>query len=256
MTVERAENQKQSQGQGNKGSGGQGYGGHVEPGGPPAIRRVRARSSAAGEGSDIEIRKLSVGGMDNNVYVLLDRSHTAETDSPNAVVIDAANEPQRVLTVLDDCRVGAIVTSHRHADHWQGLAGVAEATGAPTLAGADDAGGIGYRIDERLDDGDRIEVGAIDLEVIHTPGHTVGSVCLLLRTEGDHDHHLFTGDTLFPGGPGNTFGDAEAFTTIMRSLRQKVFRLPDSTWVYPGHGDDTTLGAERPHLDAWDERKW
>jgi glyoxylase-like metal-dependent hydrolase (beta-lactamase superfamily II) len=95
--------------------------------------------------------------------------------------------------------------------------------------------------DRPAEDGATVAFGGASCELLHTPGHTPGSVCVLLG-----DRHLFTGDTLFPGGPGNTFGDAEAFATIIRSLQERLFTLDDDTWVYPGHGDDTTLGAERP----------
>ena len=220
------------------------YTGHVEPGGPPAIRSV-----ADADGQRVQIRKQSVGPMDNNAYLLVDPS------AGNAVLIDAAAEPTRLSELVADVQVDAVVTTHRHADHWQALEPVAEMTGAPVLAGREDAAAIDHPVDRRLHDGDTVEVGAVTLEVRHTPGHTPGSICLLLRG-ADGAHHLFTGDTLFPGGPGNTFGDADAFRQIMESLRQRVFDLPDTTWVYPGHGDDTTLGAERPHLDEWEQRGW
>ena len=228
------------------------YDGNVESGGPPAARRVHTR-----DGTVAQITKLSVGTMDNNVYALrvLDGSGP-ETDVPDTILIDAADEPGRILEALGDARVGAIVTTHRHADHWQALGAVVDATRAPVLAGTDDAEAIGHPIDRRLADGDEVRVGPLVLSVLHTPGHTPGSVCLDLETRGDVAHHLFTGDTLFPGGPGNTFGDAAAFQRIMGSLRSRVFALPDATWVYPGHGDDTTLAQERPHLESWAARGW
>jgi glyoxylase-like metal-dependent hydrolase (beta-lactamase superfamily II) len=107
---------------------------------------------------------------------------------------------------------------------------------------------------KRLSHGDRVEVGGVTLDVLHTPGHTPGGVCFVLRADGET--HLFAGDTLFPGGPGNTSGNADAFAEIMRSLDEHLFVLPDETRVYPGHGDDTTIGAERPHLGEWRERGW
>ncbi|MFT5222307.1 MAG: glyoxylase-like metal-dependent hydrolase (beta-lactamase superfamily II), partial [Glaciecola sp.] len=106
-----------------------------------------------------------------------------------------------------------------------------------------------------LEDGQSLEVGDLMVEVLHTPGHTPGALQFLVRAP--QRSHLFSGDSLFPGGPGNTWGDAEAFTRLMESLETRVFRaLPDSTWIYPGHGDDTTVGAERPHLIEWHARGW
>jgi glyoxylase-like metal-dependent hydrolase (beta-lactamase superfamily II) len=214
------------------------YTGHVEPGGPTAIRTVDV------DGTEVEIRKLSVGPMDNNAYVLRD----VATDE--AVLIDAANDAGRLLDELDGLRLTAIVTTHGHGDHWQALAEVADATGASVGIHPGDADMVPRRADRDLEDGGTIEIGAATARLIHTPGHTPGSTCLLL---GNAD--LFTGDTLFPGGPGRTTNPGE-FTEIMRSLETKLFTLPDETWVYPGHGDDTTLGDERPHLPEWRERGW
>lgn len=219
--------------------------GHVEPGGPPRAWQLATPSGP------VELLKRSVGPMDNNVYVL----RGGPSDGADVVVVDAAADAPLILELLDPRdRVRAIVTTHRHGDHWQALSEVASTTGAPTLAGADDADAIGHPIDRRLTDGDLIDAGGIRLEVLATPGHAPGSVCLLLRADGGD--HLLSGDTLFPGGPGNTFGDADAFATIMRSLRERIFPLPDDVRVHPGHGDDTTLGAERPSLDEWDARGW
>ena len=226
-----------------------GYGGHAAPGGGPVGRRVRTP-----DGAEVDLTKLSVGGMDNNAYCL--RLVEGPAGEPDAVLIDPADEAPRILEMVGDARPGAIVVTHRHADHWQALAAVAEATGAPVMAGADDAEAIDHPVDRLLTDGDEIRVRALALRVLHTPGHTPGSVCLELAADGGWSRHLFTGDTLFPGGPGNTFGNDEAFAEIMRSLRSKLFVLPDDTWVYPGHGDDTTIGAERPQLESWAQRGW
>lgn len=220
------------------------YTGHVEPGGAMAVRSVVTE-----DGATVEIRKRSVGPMDNNAYAVVDVA------GGRAVLIDAAAEAARVRELVTDAAVAAVVTTHRHADHWQALGAVAAAVSAPVLAGHEDADAIGPAVDRRLHHGDTIAAGAITLEVRHTPGHTPGSICLLLRGADDR-HHLFTGDTLFPGGPGNTFGDSDAFARIMSSLHRRVFDLPDATWVYPGHGDDTSLGAERPDLQAWERRGW
>lgn len=214
------------------------YTGHVEPGGPTARRIVETPQS------DVEIRKLSVGPMDNNAYVLVD------TGSGKALLIDAANEASRLLTEVDGLDLVAIVTTHGHRDHWQALAPVADATAAPVFLHPADQDLVPRPADEELVDGQVIGFGSAEVSVIHTPGHTPGSTCLLLG-----GRHLFTGDTLFPGGPGRTT-TPDAFTAIMRSLDERVFTLPDDTWVYPGHGDDTTLGAERPSIPEWRARGW
>ena len=229
------------------------YDGHVDPGGPAIARRV-----VLGGGARVEVRKLSVDPMDNNVYLLTDEA------SGRALLVDAANDAERILAEVGDpggsqggsrppspIDVAAIVTTHGHRDHWQALAAVADATGAPVYLHPGDADMVPRTADHDVVDGMRVAFGSAEVTLVHTPGHTPGSTCVLLG-----DRHLFTGDTLFPGGPGNTFGDAGAFTAIMRSLRERVFALPDDTWVYPGHGDDTTLGAERGALDEWEARGW
>jgi glyoxylase-like metal-dependent hydrolase (beta-lactamase superfamily II) len=215
------------------------YSGHVEPGGPTISRTVDVGGTA------VEIRKLSVGDMDNNVYLLRDVA------ADRALLIDAADDAERILAEIGDTTVDAIFTTHGHWDHHRALEEVARATGATVVHHPADNDMAPRTPDVAAGDGGTLSFGEVSVELIHTPGHTPGSTCLLLA-----EHHLFTGDTLFPGGPGNTFGDATAFRTIMRSLRERVFTLDDETWVYPGHGDDTTLGAERPSLDDWESRGW
>ena len=194
--------------------------------------------------SAVEVRKLSVGGMDNNAYVLVD------TGSNAALLIDAADDSERLLAEVDGLELTAIVTTHGHRDHWQALDRVADVTGSPVWLHPDDASMVPRAADRAAADGEILRFGASSVRLIHTPGHTPGSTCLLLG-----DSHLFTGDTLFPGGPGRTTSP-EDFTTIMRSLHERLFTLGDDTWVYPGHGDDTALGRERPHLDEWRTRGW
>lgn len=216
------------------------YSGHVEPSGPAISRRVDLRSTF------VEVRKFSVGPMDNNVYVLRDERSDA------ALIIDAANEADRVLEEVRGLDVVGIVTTHGHGDHWQALGQVADATGAPVWLHRGDLEMLPRQPDHPADDGAVVPFGHAEVRVLSTPGHTPGSICLLLG-----DNHLFTGDTLFPGGPGNTFGSAEAFAEIMDSLEQRIFgQLGDEAWIYPGHGDDTTLGAERPSLEEWRARGW
>ncbi|HVV29747.1 MAG TPA: MBL fold metallo-hydrolase [Mycobacteriales bacterium] len=214
------------------------YTGHVEPGGAAATRTVPG----------VTITKVSVGPMDNDCYVL-ECAATGEQ-----LLIDAANDAERLLPLVP--RLTTIVTTHQHADHWQALAAVAAATGARTLAHTLDAGPLPVKPDLLLEDGDSVTFGQHELAVRNIRGHTPGSVSLLLRPETG-DPHLFTGDCLFPGGPGNTQQDAKRFIRLMDDLEERIFAvLPDGTWVYPGHGDDTTLGAERPHLAEWRARGW
>ncbi len=199
---------------------------------------------------DLTITKVSVGPMDNNAYLLRCRA-TGEQ-----VLIDAANEPDRLLALVGDAGLARVVTTHRHADHWQGLGAVLAATGARTVAHPDDAAALPVRVDEPVVDGDTVPVGICRLEVIHVVGHTPGSIALLYR-DPSGSPHLFTGDSLFPGGVGNTFGSASNFASLIHDVETKLFdRLPDETRVYPGHGADTTLGRERPALPEWRIRGW
>jgi glyoxylase-like metal-dependent hydrolase (beta-lactamase superfamily II) len=207
---------------------------------------------------ELVIRTLSVGPMDNNAYLLTERG-----GSGAQLLIDAADEPERLLALLQEgsgsARLDAIVTTHRHPDHHHALASLVAVTGAPSLAGAADADAIHEATDvpvsRRLVDGDVVAVGHVLLEVVALRGHTPGSVALAYR-EPSGPVHLFTGDSLFPGGPGAT-RSPEAFASLMADLTERVFeRFDDDTAVYPGHGLATTLGAERPHLDEWRARGW
>jgi glyoxylase-like metal-dependent hydrolase (beta-lactamase superfamily II) len=150
-----------------------------------------------------------------------------------------------------------LVTTHRHWDHTRALTDVAEATGAVTYAGDLDAEGLPVAPTVRLVDGDRISLGDLSLDVAIVSGHTAASVVLAYRDPTGHAH-VFTGDTLFPGGVGATRNDpSQSFDDLYRDVTAKIFdRYDDDTWIYPGHGGDTTLGAERPHLSEWAERGW
>jgi glyoxylase-like metal-dependent hydrolase (beta-lactamase superfamily II) len=215
------------------------YTGSVTQGGPPDVREL----------PDLTLTKVSVGPMDNNAYLLRDRA------SGEQVLIDAANDAQTLLGLLGG-PLSAVITTHRHGDHWQALAEVVRATGAATYAGVDDVEGIPVPTDHPVEDGGTIRVGGIELSAIHLVGHTPGSIALLYRDPAGIPH-LFTGDCLFPGGVGNTQKDPERFASLYRDVTGKIFdQLPDQTWVYPGHGSDTTLGTERPHLQEWRERGW
>lgn len=216
------------------------YDGRVRVGGTPHVREMR----------DLVITKVAVGAMDNNAY-LLRCDATGEQ-----LLVDAASEPDTLTRLVGDGGLATVVTTHRHRDHWDALAEVVRATGARTAAGEHDADGIDPPTDVRLSDGDRIAIGRCELEVIHLAGHTPGSVALLWDDPVGHAH-LFTGDSLFPGGVGNTHGSARDFQQLLGDVERKLFaRLSDETWVYPGHGNDTTLGAERPNLPEWRARGW
>lgn len=224
------------------------YTGHVEPGGRAALRDL----------GPLQVRKLSVGPMDNNAYLLTCTATGAQ------LLIDAAAEPERLLTLgagaigatRTEPRLDTVVTTHSHHDHVGALAEVVAATGARTVAGAADAPAIPVPTVAAVEHGDTIELGAQQLEVIALRGHTPGSIALLWRGD-DAGDHLFTGDSLFPGGVGNTDQDPQRFAQLIDDVERRIFmRLPDTTWVYPGHGDDTTLGAERPSLPSWRERGW
>lgn len=219
--------------------------GHVTPGFPPHVRELPG----------LTLTKLAVDPeMSNNVYLLRCRA-TGER-----LMVDAAAEPERLLELLGDDGLAGVVTTHQHWDHHRALAAVVDATGATTYAGAPDADAVteqtGVRIDRRLEHGDTVTFGEVTLGVIALAGHTPGSVALV-HDDGSGAPHLWTGDSLFPGGVGSTFGDAAAFQQLLGEVETKVFgTLPDATTFYPGHGDDSTLGDERPSLADWRERGW
>jgi len=217
------------------------YTGAVQVGGPMDVRRLPG----------LTIAKLAVGPMSNNAYLL----RCTQTDE--GLLIDAANEADRLreLVRFEGPAVSAVLTTHRHPDHWQALDEVVIDADAAVYAGEEDADELPVAVDERLHHGDTITVGDVSLEIIALRGHTPGSVAALYR-DPDGIGHLFTGDSLFPGGPGRTTNPTD-FTSLMDDLEARVFAdLADETWFYPGHGDDSTLGAERPHLPEWRERGW
>jgi glyoxylase-like metal-dependent hydrolase (beta-lactamase superfamily II) len=196
----------------------------------------------------LTITKLSVGPYDNNAYLLRCK------ETGQQLLIDAAAEPARLLELVGDGGLATIVTTHRHPDHWQALAKVRKETRATSVAHPADAEEI-PAVDLEVADGDVVRVGACELSVIHLVGHTPGSIALLYR-DPTGIPHLFTGDSLFPGGPGKTTNPTD-FGSLMDGLEAKVFgRLPDETHIYPGHGKDSTLGTERPSIPEWRARGW
>jgi glyoxylase-like metal-dependent hydrolase (beta-lactamase superfamily II) len=217
------------------------YAGDVTSGGPSDQRDLTL----------LTIRKASVGTMANNVYLLTCRRTGAQ------LLVDAADDPARIGSLLDEGNgsLDTIVTTHQHWDHHRALAQVAESTKAMTAAGEADAEALPVIPSRRLVHGDTLRFGDITLDVVHLRGHTPGSVALAYHDPQGHTH-IWTGDSLFPGGPGRTARPAD-FTSLMDDLEERVFgSFGDDTWIYPGHGADTTLGAERPHLQEWRQRGW
>lgn len=221
------------------------YTGEVSPGGAADVREL----------SGLTITKVAVDEqMSNNCYLL------RCTTTGEQLLVDAAAEPDVLLPLVGDAGLTTVVTTHQHWDHHRALAEVVGATGAEVVAGEPDADAItsqtGVPVSRRVAQGDTVTVGASTLEVIAIAGHTPGSIALLYDDPQGHPH-LFTGDSLFPGGVGNTFGDEAAFAQLIDEVETKLFqRLPDDTWFYPGHGNDSTIGAERPSLAEWRTRGW
>lgn len=216
------------------------YSGHVEAGSGVARRTLDGAT----------IIKASVGPMDNNAYVI------TCTNTGKSLLIDAANDADRLAALLDENapEVALIVTTHQHFDHWQALEAIADKTQSASAAHDLDAGPLPVKPTNLLAGGDSFDIGDLHFDVVHLRGHTPGSVALAFTAGGVT--HLFTGDSLFPGGVGKTFSP-EDFTQLIDDVSERLFgAYPDSTIVYPGHGDDTTLGVERPHLAEWRERGW
>ena len=218
------------------------YSGEVQVGGPPDTREL----------DGLTVTKIAVGPMDNNAYLL------RCTSTGEGLLIDAANEGARLIELIGGTPVAAIVTTHRHGDHWQALSDVQAATGAVVVAHPADADELPVTVGRRAGHGDVVTFGDCAVSLIHLRGHTPGSLAVLYDANGSlaGSPHVFTGDSLFPGGVGATGSPAD-FTSLINDVTERLFgRLPDATWVYPGHGNDTTLGTERPHLSEWRERGW
>ena len=217
------------------------YTGDVEVGGPADTRELPG----------LTIAKLAVSEMANNAYLLTD------TGTGESLLIDAAADAPALLRLIGDADVRTVVTTHGHWDHHRALPEVVSATGAATVAHPADAADLPLPVDRPVEHGDTVAVGDQTLEVVHLRGHTPGSIALVWRGPEGAGTHVFTGDSLFPGGVGNTDRDAERFASLIDDVEARLFgALPDETWVYPGHGKDTTIGAERPHLAEWRTRGW
>ncbi len=196
------------------------------------------------EDQTVRIAKMNVGEYDNCAYVV------ACAKTSQAVIIDAAAEAERLLAACQGLEVQAILTTHGHWDHIQVLDEVKDALDVPWYMHLADVDIAEREPDEPLVHGQEYEVGELVLHTLHTPGHTPGSVSFVLEPV------VFSGDTLFPGGPGATRWDYSSFGQIMDSVEQHLFTLPEPTLVYPGHGDATTIAVEKPNAAAWRARGW
>jgi glyoxylase-like metal-dependent hydrolase (beta-lactamase superfamily II) len=186
----------------------------------------------------------NLGPVENNIYILSDAA------SGEAFVLDGGYEPEQIADAAQGLSVRAILVTHGHRDHHENVGTLKQLLKAPVGIGMDDAAQLSVEPDMVIVDQQVFTFGPHTFQAIHTPGHTPGSTCFLLGS------HLFTGDTLFPGGPGNTQKDPVRFERIITSIRDRLFTLPDDTVVHPGHGRDTTIGAERPSLNDWIARGW
>jgi glyoxylase-like metal-dependent hydrolase (beta-lactamase superfamily II) len=207
---------------------------------------------------DITIRRISVSEMDNNVYLLTAKASGAQ------LLIDAADELPAIQAMLEESAadttatptLALIATTHQHWDHVRALPELVAATGAKTSAGVDDAAALPVPVDVLLEHGDVGNLDGFDITAVHLRGHTPGSIAYVYR-DPDGPAHIFSGDSLFPGGVGNTQNDPARFASLLDDVTEQLFdAYPDDTVVHPGHGKPTTLGAERPHLAEWRERGW
>ncbi|WP_336856386.1 MBL fold metallo-hydrolase [Sinomonas albida] len=206
----------------------------------------------------VTVRRVAVGDMDNNVYLITAKESGAQ------VLIDAADDLPAIQSLLAEgaadaaapAKLALVATTHQHWDHVRALEGLVAATGARTAAGRQDVSGIPVPVDVVLDHGDVGRFEGFNLTAVHLRGHTPGSIAYVLKDDGG-PHLIFSGDSLFPGGVGNTQKDPDRFELLMGDVVERLFDVyPDDAVVHPGHGAPTTLGAERPHLDEWRARGW
>ena len=234
----------------------------LAPGDPllPALHVLPGGGAVHLDLGPVLLSKASVSPEDNCCYVLTCAATGAQ------LLVDAADDAPAVLDLLEQAAHAAgrassapvaVVTTHGNRDHHRALPEVLAATGAACLVGRDDAADLPVAPDRQLDHGDVVEVGELVVAVVHLRGHTPGSVALVVPGAAPHPTLALTGDSLFPGGVGNTWHDPGRFVTLLADVTERLFdALPDDTLVQPGHGDGTTLGAERPSLAGWQERGW
>lgn len=187
---------------------------------------------------------MSLGKMDNNVYIVVDPG------TNRGVIVDASWDAGRIAEAVGDARIECILITHGDADHIDALDSLRSIFPVPVGIHPADAGRLTDAPDFEIEDGQTIRFGDSGLLALHTPGHTPGSICLY--TPGT----LLSGDTLFPGGPGNTGNDKQRFEQIITAIREKLMALPEDTVVMPGHGAETTIGKEKPSLGDWIARGW
>lgn len=219
------------------------YTGTCPASGVPAVRKLPG----------LRVTKLAVGAMDNNAYLL------RCTRTGSTLIVDAPAPWDRILDAVGDGTPIGIVLTHGHHDHVAGLTALRDRLGVPVWCHVDDAALLPVTPDATIAGGDVIACGAAQLRALHLRGHTPGGLALVYDADGElsASPHVFTGDSLFPGGPGATGNDPQRFGLLMDDLEAQLFDpLPDATWIYPGHGRDTTLGAERPYLETWRARGW
>lgn len=196
------------------------------------------------EDASVRIAKYLVGPYGNNVYVV------SCVKTNRAVLIDAAASADEILAEASEYSFERILVTHGHFDHIDALDTFRDRLSVPWAMHPDDVEIAGRVPDEMLGDGQSIRFGEVAIHVIHTPGHTPGSVCFVIEPV------VLSGDTLFPGGPGATRWEYSSFGQIMDSIEARLMRYPDTTLVYPGHGDPTTIGTERAQLPSWRVRGW
>ncbi|OGO19613.1 MAG: hypothetical protein A2144_07710 [Chloroflexi bacterium RBG_16_50_9] len=190
---------------------------------------------------ELRIKKLEIPPYDNNCYIV------ACPRTGQAIVVDTPGEADRILAEAEDLNVRYIIITHTHSDHLVAFKGVRDKLKGRVAIHSTEASKLPSPPDLTLNDGDIVNIGTVSLRVLHTPGHSRGSLCLYT------DRHIFSGDTLFPGGPGHT-GSPAAFKKIVQSITQKLLVLPDETRVYPGHGADTVLGKEKQEFAIFSSR--
>ncbi|GAB3690734.1 MBL fold metallo-hydrolase [Corynebacterium nasicanis] len=197
---------------------------------------------------NLTLHQISVSEMDNNCYLLV--------SGDEALLIDAADDAPVLLNLAQEAgaRITAVLTTHRHPDHHRALVEVLDKTGATHYSSFLDSPALPAEVDVELNNGDTLPFAGHDFPVAILRGHTPGGVALTAEIDGET--HLFVGDSLFPGGLGKTTSESD-FVRLFKDVTERIFdKYDDATHVHPGHGEGTTLGAERPHLDDWWERRW